>query len=153
MQSPTSLSETYDAWTVQCANQQQGEKSLRICQMSQSLVQQKTKQRVLTFSLGITDKGAKGTLVMPFGLLLSEGFRIQIADEEVLKGAFRTCLPAGCIAEVEIPDETIKKLEAADAASVLMTATSGQSVKTNVSLKGFTAAYQRLVTLASGSEN
>jgi invasion protein IalB len=149
MQGPTSLSETYDAWTVQCANQQQGAKVQRICQMSQNLVQQKTQQRVLTFALGVGDKGTKATLVLPFGLLLSEGFRVQIGEEEILKGAYRTCLPAGCIAEVDLPAETIKKLETGKAASVLMTATSGQQVKTDVSPKGFKAAYDRLVALAA----
>lgn len=149
MQAPTSLSETYDAWTVQCANQQQGEKTQRICQMSQQLLQQKTRQRVLTFAISMADKNAKVTLVLPFGLLLSEGVRVQIADEEVLRGAYRTCLPDGCVAEIELPAETIEKFESAETASVLMTANSGQPVKTDVSLKGFTSAFQRLSALAA----
>ncbi|WP_459081215.1 invasion associated locus B family protein [Mesorhizobium sp. A623] len=149
MQAPTSLSETYDAWTVQCANQQQGEKTQRTCQMSQELLQQKTRQRVLTFAIGMADKKAKVTLVLPFGLLLSEGVRVQIGEEEILRGAYRTCLPAGCVAEIELPAETIKKLESAETASVLMTANSGQPVKTDVSLKGFSSAFQRLTELSA----
>jgi invasion protein IalB len=149
MQAPTSLSETYDAWTVQCANQQQGEKTQRTCQMSQELMQQKTRQRVLTFAIGMADKNAKVTLVLPFGLLLSEGVRIQIGEEEILRGAYRTCLPAGCVAGIELPADTIKKFESAETASVLMTANSGQPVKTDVSLKGFTSAFQRLTELSA----
>jgi Invasion protein B, involved in pathogenesis len=149
MQGPTSLSETYDAWTVQCVNQQQGEVTRRVCQMSQTLLQKESQQRVLTFALRRSEDRAVATLVLPFGLLLSEGFRIQMADEEILRGAFRTCLPAGCIAEVEIPAGTISKLEAAETANVLMTATSGQQVKADISLMGFRAAYQRLVALAA----
>ena len=150
MTGPTSLSETYDAWTVQCANQQQGDSSQRICQMSQELLQQKTRQRVLTFAIGMTTEGSKATLVLPFGLLLSEGVRVQIAEEEVLQGAYRTCLPTGCLAEIEFPKAAIEKFESAEAASVLMTANSGQPVKTDISLKGFSAAYRRLVDLAAG---
>jgi invasion protein IalB len=75
--------------------------------------------------------------------------RVNIGEEEVLRGAYRTCLPAGCVAEIDLPAETIKKLEAAEAASILMTANSGQPVKTDVSLRGFAAAYQRLTELTS----
>jgi invasion protein IalB len=149
IQAPTSLSETYDAWTVQCATQQQGEQTQRICQMSQELLQQDTRQRVLTFAIGKTEAGAKATLVLPFGLLLAEGVRGQIAGEEVLRGTYRTCLPAGCVAEIELPAETIKKFESEETASVLMTANSGQPVKTDISLKGFASAYQRLTVLAT----
>lgn len=149
MQAPSALSETYDAWTVQCANQQQGEKTQRVCQMSQELLQQDTRQRVLTFAVGVADKNAKATLILPFGLLLADGVRVNIGEEEVLRGAYRTCLPAGCVAEIDLPAETIKKLEAAEAASILMTANSGQPVKTDVSLRGFAAAYQRLTELTS----
>jgi invasion protein IalB len=151
MQGPTSLSETYDAWTVRCASQQLGENTQRICQMSQELLQQETRQRVLTFSIGMTAEGSKATLILPFGLLLSEGVRVQIAEEPVLHGAYRTCLPAGCVAEIEIPKEVIEKLETAETARVLMTANSGQQVNTDVSLKGFKSAYRRLVDLAAGA--
>ncbi|OQM76556.1 invasion associated locus B [Pseudaminobacter manganicus] len=150
MTGPTSLSETYDAWTVQCANQSQGEKSRRLCQMSQELLQQKTRQRVLTFAIGMTAEGSKATLILPFGLLLSDGVRVQIAEEVVLQGAYRTCLPSGCLAEIEFPKEVVEKFETAEAASVLMTANSGQPVKTDISLKGFSSAYRRLVGLAAG---
>lgn len=152
MQSPTSLSETYDAWTVQCANQQQGDRTLRICQMSQELLQQETRQRVLTFAIGMTDTGgAKATLVLPFGLLLADGVRVNIADDEVMRAPYRTCLPVGCVAEIELPAETLQKFEAAEVASVLMTANSGQPVKTDISLKGFASAFQRLTDLSASA--
>lgn len=149
MQAPTTLSETYDAWTVQCVNRANGENTQRTCQMSQVLRQQKTNQRVLTFAIGMDGKNAKATLILPFGLLLSDGVRVQVAEEEILKGSFRTCLPAGCLVEIELSVETIKKLESAETASVLMTANSGQPVKTDISLKGFTSAFQRLSALAA----
>jgi len=111
----------------------------------------RSQQRVLTFALRRRDDTARATLVFPFGLLLSEGFRVQIAEEEVLRGTYRTCLPAGCIAEVEIPAEAIGKLEAAETACVLMTATTGQQIRADISFKGFKAAYQRLGVLAGAS--
>jgi invasion protein IalB len=148
-QGPTSLSETYEAWTVQCVSRVEGEQSQRTCQMSQELIQQESRQRVLMFAIGKAEQAAKATLVLPFGLLLSEGVRVQIGDEDVLQGPYRTCLPAGCVAEIELPKEVIEKFGSAEAASVLMTAISGQQVKTDISLKGFKPAYQRLVELGA----
>ena len=151
MTGPTSLSETYDAWTVQCATRQLGEKSQRVCQMSQEQLQQGTRQRVLTFAIGKTAAGTTATLILPFGLLLSEGVRVQVAEDEVLRGTYRTCLPAGCVAEVDLSEEVIEKLEAGETATVSMTASSGQQVNTAVSLKGFRSAYRRLAELAGGA--
>jgi invasion protein IalB len=147
MQGPTSLSETYEAWTVQCVSRMEGEQPQRTCQMSQELIQQESRQRVMMFAIGKAEQAAKATLVLPFGLLLSEGVRVQIGDEDVLQGTYRTCLPAGCVAEIELPKEVIEKFGSAEAASVLMTAISGQQAKTDISLKGFKPAYQRLAEL------
>jgi len=151
MQGPTTLSETYDAWTVQCVNQVQGERTLRSCQMSQELLQQETRQRVLLFAISKEAEATpKATLVLPFGLLLAEGIRIQVGESEVVRGAFRTCFPAGCVVELEMSDDVIGQLQGAESVSVLMTANTGQPVKTDVSLKGFASAYRRLVELAAG---
>lgn len=151
-QAPSALSETYEAWTVQCANRVEGEQSQRTCQMSQELLQQGTGQRVLMVAIGNTDQGAKATMVLPFGLRLSDGVIVNIAEEEVLRGAYRTCLPAGCVTEFDLPEDLLGKLAIAEAASVMMTADNGQPVKTDVSLKGFKPAYQRLVELAGAGK-
>lgn len=149
-QGPTTLSETYDAWTVQCANAPEGEQTRRVCQMAQELLQQESRQRVLLFAIGKEgDESAQATLVTPFGLLLSEGIRVNLGENELARGTYRTCLPAGCVVELTLPDTVIAELQAADEASVFMTANSGQQVRADVSLKGFTAAYRRLVGLAS----
>jgi len=149
-QRPTTLSETYDAWTVQCVNQVQEERTLRACQMSQELLQQETRQRVLLFAISKEPEAApKATLVLPFGLLLSEGVRIQIGETEVVRGAFRTCFPTGCVVELDMPADVIGQFENAQTARVLMMANTGQPVRTDISLKGFAAAYRRLQELAA----
>jgi invasion protein IalB len=142
---PTALSETYDAWTVQCATTGEGEQQRRQCQMSQELLQQESRQRMLLFAVTKGEGTAKATLVGPFGLLLSEGIRIEIAGKELMRGQFRTCFPAGCVVEMDLPDEAMTQLQAAETASVLLTAVNGQTVKTDISLKGFAAAYKRLM--------
>jgi hypothetical protein len=53
---------------------------------------------------------------------------------------FRTCLPAGCIVEIDLPEAILALLQAGEKASVLMTVQTDQPMKTDVSLKGFSAA-------------
>ncbi|WP_309085981.1 invasion associated locus B family protein [Chelativorans sp.] len=151
VQTPTTLSETYDSWTVQCANRSEGEQTRRVCQMSQELLQQESRQRVLLFAISKEgENAAKATVIAPFGLMLSEGLRIEINETELVRGAYRTCLPAGCVVEFDLPEAAIDQLGAAEAATVFMTANTGQPVTTDISMKGFSAAYQRLVALSAG---
>lgn len=149
-QGPTTLSETYDSWTIQCANQAQGDQSVRDCRMSQELLQQESRQRVLLFAVSADGEAAKATLILPFGLLLSEGISIEVEEAEIARLAFRTCLPAGCIVELDITDDILGQFESAESAGVLMTANGGQPFRTDVSLKGFSAAYRRLLDLEAG---
>jgi invasion protein IalB len=137
---PPTLSETYDAWTVQCATTGQGDQQRRQCQMTQELLQQESRQRMLLFAIIKGEGNAKATLVLPFGLLLSEGIRIDIGQQEFARGSVKTCFPAGCIVEIELPQEAVAELQAGSTASVFMTAINNQSIKTDVSLKGFGAA-------------
>lgn len=149
--SPSMLSETYGAWTVQCVNATEGDQPGRACQMSQELLQQETRQRVLLFALSMEGEAARATLVMPFGLLLSDGVRLELAETELLSGTFRTCLPAGCIVEIDVPATAIEQLQTGENVTVAMTSMAEQPVRTDMSLEGFTAAYQRLVALSQGS--
>jgi invasion protein IalB len=146
---PTQLSETYDAWTVQCANTTQGEQKTRTCQMSLELIQQESRQRVMLFAINSAKSpfSAKATLVLPFGLLLSDGVRIEMEEKEVARGTFRTCLPAGCISEMELGDDLVEQMRTGEKLTVVVTANNGQATRMDVSLVGFGNAYQRLVDL------
>lgn len=86
---------------------------------------------------------------MPFGLLLSEGLRIEAVDKELLRGTFGTCMPGGCVSEVDLSDDLIKQMQGLEKVTIVMTANDGQVVRTDVSLKGFSAAYRRLLALTA----
>lgn len=146
---PSALSETYQNWAVRCATTNIANKPARICEMNQILRQRDTGKTLLTISLRTESTGAALTMIAPFGLKLSEGLRLEITDKPVLKMAFRTCLPAGCVAVNEIPIELINKMAAAaDATIVMVGSANNQEIKVTVSLAGFTAAWNRLVSFS-----
>lgn len=147
-ESPSSLTETYESWTVQCVHRTQGEHAGKHCQMSQELLQPNSRQRVLLFAVTREGETAKATLVLPFGLLLQDGVRVEAEGAELFRAPIRTCLPTGCLAEAELPESVLGQLMAGETASVMMTANSGQPAKTDISLKGFSPAHRRLAALA-----
>jgi len=145
---PSSLSETYDSWTVQC----QAVNEKRLCQMQQELRQANTNQRVLFTAItrsGDSDD-MKGTFVAPFGLALADGFTLEAEEGQVLTAPFKTCLPAGCLVEADLSPKVVARLAGYDkVVAVMAAADTGQAVRTDIDLKGFTAAYNRLIGLSN----
>jgi len=152
-EAPTSLTETYRDWVVRCVTQPALEgqtAAARICEMTQELRQQDSGQRILALSVIQSADDADTaslTIVSPFGLLLSAGIQIEVSEAALLDIGFRTCLPAGCIALSDLTADQISALAAGETATVGLTDTNGQSLRLDVSLAGFTAAWNRLKKL------
>jgi invasion protein IalB len=97
------------------------------------------------------DKAAvtPAALVLPLGLKLANGVTLQIDDEAPLpRAAFRTCMPAGCIAQIDLTDKVIasaRKGKAIKVSFAFDNATNNQQL--NLSLKGFSKAYDRTAAL------
>lgn len=146
-ETPSSLTETYGDWVVRCVSPvaPEGQPApARVCEMTQELQQQNTGQRVLAVSVQKTESATRLTVVAPFGLLLSEGVKVSVADVALVSADFKTCLPAGCIAVSDLDEAALTALAAGDQAVVAMVGTDTQPVNINVSLKGFTTAWNRL---------
>lgn len=137
----TSLRETYQAWQVACAVQGKTKRCV--------LLQQQTEKnglKVLTIQLTpAADHGVSGTLVLPFGLLLSSGVKYQIDDKPAADALpFRTCLPAGCVVPLTFSAAILKALRAGTVLKLIATqSANGQPITFSVSLKGFVPALDR----------
>ena len=144
---PSSLTETYGDWIVRCVTPQAVEGQAapaRVCEMTQELRQRESNQRVLAVALQSTDAGASLTLVAPFGLLLDAGLKVAVDEAALTEGRFKTCLPGGCVSVIELAVNGLDKFAAGDTATVTLRDTSNQDIALNVSLAGFTAAWNRL---------
>ena len=149
-EAPTSLTETYGDWVVRCVSPEAAEgqpASGRVCEMTQELQQQQTGQRVLALSVQKAESSGRLTVVAPFGLLLSEGVKLSVGEMPLVALGFTTCLQAGCIAVSNLEAAAIDTLAAGDQVVVEMTDTNDQPLKLNVSLRGFTAAWNKLASL------
>jgi invasion protein IalB len=148
------LREAYADWVVSCAMQSQGQDKapIKVCRLSQEQTDPRTCQRLLAVEIrpGKTPKGgAKVTFILPFGLDLQKGVRLQF-DEGALGGVqpFRTCLPPGCLLEADLDAATTASLGKAKFLKVNATADDGQQTAFSISLKGFPTAFARTADLA-----
>lgn len=142
---PSSLSETYDNWTVACV----GQSEKRRCAFAQQQIQ-KDGQRVLAIELTPSDDdGLRGSLVLPFGLDLEKGASFRIDDLPPGKAShFQTCLPIGCVLALIFTAETTKALRESETLKIGAYASDAQKeVPFSVSLKGFSQALDRTIGL------
>lgn len=143
-----SLREAHGDWTVACALQPADGAKRKVCALAQQQVAANTRQRALAIELKPDAGGAKGTLVLPFGLVLDKGASFVLDDGEA-GGVqrFRTCLPMGCLIDIAFDAGTIKALRSGKTLKVRAVADGGQEMSFSISLTGFPGAYDRVAAL------
>ncbi|MBN8952441.1 MULTISPECIES: invasion associated locus B family protein [unclassified Rhizobium] len=144
---PSSLSETYEDWSVACA----GIGNERRCMLSQRQFH-KSGQNILTVELRPSEAGGvQGNVALPFGLYLDKGISFGVDDAKGAKPSrFRTCLPAGCIVQLSFTEPTVKSLRGGKMLKLVAFASDSENeVAFSVSLKGFAAALDRTIALSS----
>lgn len=148
---PTALSETYQDWVINCQTVgTTAGTATRLCQMSQELRQRDSNQLVLLISIAAPVNAAapRATIIAPFGLDLSKGVGLVVGESDIATVPFTTCLPAGCLAHMDLESATLDKLRTGETAQiVLQPRQSEEPLIVTISLAGFTAAWERLKAL------
>ncbi len=83
-------------------------------------------------------------VVAPLGVLLPSGLGLKIDQADVGRAGFVRCLPNGCIAEVVMDDELIKKLRTGKTATFIIFQTPEEGIGFPMSLAGFGEGYDKL---------
>ncbi len=143
----TSLNETHENWTVNCATKDGAAR----CVMVQQQVFGEQRQRLLTIQLDPSAgaDGVEGTLVMPFGLHLDKGVVLSVDEDPVLSEMrFLTCLPMGCVVPLALDSKALAGFRSGTAIRLLAIASdTGQDVAFSIPLAGFSSAFDRVVQL------
>lgn len=144
----TSLNETHGDWTVSC-----GKNQLQImnCLMSQQLLNAENKQRVMAIELTIANgpaAGLNGTMVLPFGVKLSDGVKLAVDENSLLtEMPFSTCLPLGCVASIQLNPKMVEAFRVGSIVSIVLNTLEDTQLKVELSLKGFSSAHNRITAL------
>jgi len=144
---PTSLSETYEDWTLACSTRS----DKRICSTFQRQAR-KGGQMVLAIELTPgANKSVTGTLILPFGLDLDKGVAFAVDDTAPGKPSrFATCLPVGCLVSLSFTDKAAAALRSGKAFKITVHAyEGGPEIPLSVSLKGLGNALDRIATLSN----
>ena len=83
-------------------------------------------------------------VVAPLGVLLPSGLGLKIDQADIGRAGFVRCLPNGCIAEVVMDDELIKKLRSGKSATFIIFQTPEEGIGFPMSLAGFGEGYDKL---------
>src|SRR5476651_1349746 len=83
-------------------------------------------------------------VVAPLGVLLPSGLGLKIDQTDVGRAGFVRCLPNGCIAEVVMDEELVKKLRTGKAATFIIFQTPEEGIGFPMSLAGFGEGYDKL---------
>jgi invasion protein IalB len=140
----SSLTETYRDWRVSCAQQE----TTKRCVLSQVQSRQNG-QRVLAIELNAPSGDTiSGKIVLPFGLALDSGVTFQIDEKPTMRPVrFRTCLPAGCLVDVNFDAPTLAALRTGVVLKVKTIADGGADTPFSISLRGFASALGRVIAL------
>lgn len=140
----SSISETHGDWTMIC-----GVQGKKVCVITQTLGDSQSGQRIVTVEFEAAGAGVEGTLMMPYGLRLSEGVRTQIGGVTVGKTAeFSSCYDRGCMASFSMDGDVTNLLKRGqDMTLIAIADDSGENVQLKASLSGFTSALTRSIEL------
>lgn len=142
-QDPTYIKAEYDAWSLRCFRNPAGEDP---CQMYQ-LLTEAGGNPVAEFSIfKIEESGpavAGATVIVPLLTLLKDELKISVDGGAAKSYPYRFCSPAGCVAQIGLTQQDLDQFKrGAKAVMTLVPAQApDQTVRIDVSLTGFTAAY------------
>ncbi len=83
-------------------------------------------------------------VVAPMGVLLPSGLGLKIDNADVGRAGFVRCLPNGCVAEVVMDDDLVKKLRSGQTATFIIFQTPEEGIGFPMSLKGFGEGFDKL---------
>ena len=147
---PQRTTATYDDWVLQCETQP-GPPPVKACEMTQvTQLQVQGKSQPFTRAAILRpakDRPSRLMVQVPVNISFSSNVRIQIGDSDpVLAAPFARCVPAGCFAEFDIKDDTLKKFRSATAAGKLSFAdATGHDLSVPFSFNGLGQAYDALL--------
>ncbi len=136
-------------WNVRCNDvpKADSEETTKYCQIVQRLNEQETGKRFAEFLIGYPEDAegeARGIVILPLGVLLSAGVKMQIDEGRVYQFDYRYCTDIGCVSVVKLSDGIIDEMKKGAKASISFLSAKGQQVNLPITLEGFSKALSEL---------
>lgn len=126
-------------WVVSCSNV--ANPGVLACGASQSVVLSDTGARLVTVEVVKTGNQVILTLVLPLGLLLSQGAGLSVDGALLDTLPIRTCEAQGCFSQTALSEDTLNSLRTGDSLVVTVSNTEGNTLDFTLPLDGFAGSY------------
>ena len=145
-ENPEYTKSTHGDWVIQCLRVAEGPEP---CEMAQLLLDDEGIARGQVSIFPVPEGGqvaAGGTIIVPLGTILTEQISIQVDSGPTKRYTFLLCTADGCISRVGFLPEDITAFKRGAVAKVSMVIANQteQRIVANMSLKGFTAAFEEI---------
>lgn len=114
------------------------------CQIDQNVIEQKSGSEIAHLALGRGDKGDTLVVTVPHNVLLPPGLGMQIGEAEPKTYAYRTCNQRGCLAVIQLDDDTLKALRSTPDVKFILTGLDTKTAGFTISFKTFAKAYSAM---------
>lgn len=116
------------------------------CEIVQRLMNQEDQSRVLEVAIGFPagKDSARGVIILPLGVDLSQPFTLTIDDGVPLGFKVRYCLGDGCYAFLTLPPDVIASMKRGSLGVLEFKTFDGQPGRLPLALDGFAAALSGL---------
>jgi invasion protein IalB len=130
-------------WAVRCVSESRG--GPVDCMLEQRVVVSGTNQLLVGASVYLRANASLPQLVLqtPLGLHLPAGVKVAVDDRELQTLPLRTCDAGGCYAELTLEAQAVVLLKQGNNMTVTFKDLSEREIPVPVSLKGFTAAFDK----------
>lgn len=148
----TYVAETYGAWSRECIKLPEGQDRPDPCQISQILHEGDNKNAIGKMTVGKLPEGGKAAagsmIIVPLGTLLTQQITLGVDQGAARRYPFRFCDRVGCVAQIGLTAAEVQSLKAGKMAKITIrpAAKPDQQVVVDVSLDGFTKAWESLAT-------
>ena len=147
--SPDRTTASYGDWTLRCERPAAPAGAARICEIAQSIQLQGQQAPIAQIAIGRVQKAdpLKATIVLPHNvtLLTQPGLSTEEKDIKPFEAVWQRCLPLGCLAELPLRDDVLKRIRSrSEAGAIMFRDGAGRDVKLPFSTRGISQALDAL---------
>jgi invasion protein IalB len=142
---PKITTETVGDWTIRC----RAETGTEQCELYQVLKDQNGNPVIEVFLFPLKEQGAAvagGSIIVPLETLLTSQLNLAVDDSLPKRYPFAFCHSVGCVSRVGLTQDDIDAFKKGSVAklSIVPAAAPDQVVSLNMSLSGFTKAFNQI---------
>ncbi|WP_298427788.1 invasion associated locus B family protein [Rhodoblastus sp.] len=144
---PQTTTASFGDWVLRCQRTGTDKEATRICEVDQTI--QVQGQAAPIAQIGFVrmqkNEAPRLTLALPVNVSFPSSPKIATDGKEPIELAWRRCVPAGCIAEATLRDETVRQLKALQGAGKIESKDAGgHDFSLGLSFRGLSQAMDAL---------